>query len=164
MRLFLASSAYMENLEKLRQNFPMIEARWTPKENFHLTYHFLGDAYRPETIIEKLQGIEYVKKYVPLTGLGNFGKPPRILYANATDETLLSLHDEIEKRLDFQTDRPFKPHITLARIKKADNMSAFKKVLEDYKNEVLGEIYTELKLFKSILTNQGAHYEEIHTF
>ena len=164
MRLFLGSFAHISNLAEIQRDFPMLKARWTPKENIHLTYLFLGDKLSPESIIQKLQDIEYPTRDIPLSGLGTFGKPPHILYTKAQDQALHRLHREITKRLDIIPDKPFVPHITLARIKRVEDMSAFRKMVDSYKEKVLGEMQTELQLIKSTLMPEGVKYEILHHF
>ncbi len=164
MRLFLGSFARVNNLEETQRNFPMLRARWTPQENIHLTYLFLGDTYEPNTIIKKLQDIQYPKKTVPLLGLGTFGKPPHILYTKAEDKALHQLHKEITTRLDVTSDKTFIPHITLARIKRVENLSAFRKIVDSYKKKVLGEMEIALQLIESTLTPEGAKYEILYNF
>ena len=164
MRLFLGSFATIYDYEAIRQDFSMLKARWTPQENIHLTYLFLGDKFSPKSIIQKLHDIEYPIKDIPLSGLGTFGKPPHILYTKAQDQALHQLHTEITRRLDIIPDKLFIPHITLARIKRVEDMSAFRKMVDSYKEKVLGEMQTELQLIKSTLTPEGAKYEILHHF
>ena len=164
MRLFLGSFATINDLETIKEHFPMLTARWTPKANIHLTYLFLGESYDPATVIQKLQGIHYLEKSIQLSGLGTFGKPPRILYAKAEDKALLDLHNEIVTRLDLKPDKPFIPHITLARLKKVESMARFKNALKEYEAKVLGELQVELQLIQSELTPQGARYKTLFRF
>jgi 2'-5' RNA ligase len=62
--------------------------------------------------------------------------------------------------LGFKSDKPFKPHLTIFRIKnKSDDIS---QTLEKYKTVDLGkEVITELKLKQSILTPNGPIYSDL---
>ncbi len=164
MRLFLGSFANINHYDAIQKDFSMLQAKWTPEQNIHLTYLFLGDNYKPENIIDKLQKIKYTKATIPIIGLGTFGKPARILYANAEDKALFCLHNEIVHKLNIKPDKPFIPHITLARIKKVENVSALREMIESYHEKALGSMQIELKLVASKLTPQGALYRTIYDF
>jgi 2'-5' RNA ligase len=78
-------------------------------------------------------------------------------------EQLIDLATQVEKKLEslgFKSDKPFKPHLTIFRIKnKADDIS---QILEKFKTVDLGkEVMTELKLKQSILTPNGPIYSDL---
>ena len=164
MRLFLGSFTTINHYDAIKKDFSMLQARWMPEQNIHLTYLFLGDKHKPENIIHKLQKIKYPKTTIPIIGLGTFGKPAHILYANARNEVLFHLHNEIVHRLNIKPEKPFIPHITLARIKKVENVSALRELIESYQKKVLGTMQLEVKLVASKLTPKGALYKKIYDF
>ena len=164
MRLFLGSFATIDCYDAIQKDFSMLHARWTPKQNIHLTYLFLGEKYEPDFIIKKLENIEYHDKIVQIAGVATFGKPPHILYAKVEDKTLTNLHNNIAQRLDLKPERDFIPHITLARIKKIRNFPAFTDMIENYKDKKLGFMQIKLQLIASELTPQGALYTTIYDF
>ncbi len=164
MRLFLGSFATINHYDVIQKDFSMLQARWTPEQNIHLTYLFLGDNNKPENIIDKLQKIKYTKTTIPIIGLGTFGEPARILYASAKNEALFHLHNEIVHKLNIKPDKPFIPHITLARIKKVEDVSALNDMIKSYHDKVLGSMQIELKLIASKLTPKGAIYKKIYDF
>ena len=103
---------------------------WGKSENFHLTLKFLGDT--PESKIPELQQVvtKAVKGIEPfainLRGFGVFPdkRAPRTLWIGIEGdlEVLLDLTKKIEtevNQLGFPPEgKPFRPHLTLARIKK----------------------------------------------
>ncbi|MGB9124317.1 MAG: 2'-5' RNA ligase family protein, partial [Nitrosotalea sp.] len=60
----------------------------------------------------------------------------------------------------FKSDKPFKPHLTIFRIK--NNVGDISQTLEKFKAVDLGkEVITELKLKQSILTPNGPIYSDL---
>lgn len=133
LRLFTAISL-TENCRTLLINVRQklqragIHASWIPDANLHLSLVFLGNTaeYRLNDVICCMQdaatGCEEFS--VSLTGPGFFGSPrsPRIIWAGIkADPALAELRARLNsalRQLDFTTeDRPYHPHITLARIK-----------------------------------------------
>ena len=163
MRLFLGSFAKIENLKSIKRDFKdCIDANWVKEKNIHLTYLFLGEVEKPNEIVEKLDNIFYEKKSLNIRSLGLFF--PKILYAKINDKRVFKLHQEICKRLDIKPDKPFVPHITLARIKKIKIRQKLFDKINFYKDKKVGVMNLDLALIKSTLTSNGAKYEIIKEF
>jgi RNA 2',3'-cyclic 3'-phosphodiesterase len=106
---------------------PSAQIRWTPVYNLHITTRFIGEW--PETrvpeIVESLQPLrERPPVSVSISGLGWFPNPhsPRILFAAVHDSgALSSLAADTDAALEplgiEREPKPFRPHLTLARIK-----------------------------------------------
>ncbi|KEQ23969.1 RNA 2',3'-cyclic phosphodiesterase [Paenibacillus tyrfis] len=102
-------------------------ARWVHPQDLHLTLQFLGDVARDriDRIAESVgQAAESTAPFsLHFQGLGVFGKPnaPSVLWAGVQGEVekLGQLQRRIEdamKTLGFAAEnRPYKPHLTLAR-------------------------------------------------
>ncbi len=135
LRTFLAidlPSRLLDSIVKKQQamkpELPFIT--WVKSENLHLTLKFLGNT--PESKITEIQQVvaEAVKGIEPfvinLRGFGIFPdkRAPRTLWTGIEGdlEVLLDLTRKIEaevKQLGFPPEgKPFRPHLTLARIKK----------------------------------------------
>ncbi len=164
MRLFLASFAKLKNYQQIKQSFSFIEGKWVEKRNLHITYLFLGEVQTAAPIIEKLQRISYEKKEIPIIGLGFFGNPAKVLYANIQNGALTHLHNEILQRLGTKPDKPFIPHLTLCRIKRVHNFSRFITTIRKYEGATLGSLELELHLVQSHLTPKGPIYRSVATF
>ncbi len=99
--------------------------RWVSEEQLHLTLHFLGDECDAEEIEQALEGIESAPFPVEINGLGRFlHNRGGAIWAGVTASTALAdLHAQIGGRLRNTSakleKRPFRPHITLGRIKNA---------------------------------------------
>jgi 2'-5' RNA ligase len=128
-----------------------IDGKPVELQNLHFTLQFLGEISEEiaEKIIQSLKTIEFSSFDVNLEGIGAFPKPkfPRVIWVG-TDEIggnmLIRLSKKVEKVLEplgFFSDKPFKPHITVFRIKK--------------------KIGDNIKLKKSVLTANGPIYSDL---
>ncbi|WP_281951541.1 RNA 2',3'-cyclic phosphodiesterase [Nitrosophilus kaiyonis] len=165
MRLFLGTFAKIEGFENIKKDFSnIIEGKWVEDENIHLTYIFLGNVEDPKEIILKLKDIKFKKKSINIRGLGYFGRPPKILYANINDKEIKKLYEKLCKKLHLDIDDNFISHITLIRIKKVKGIKKFLEMVEKYKNRKLGVLHLKLALIKSELTPKGPKYSIIKEF
>jgi len=76
---------------------------------------------------------------------------------------LIDLASQVEKKLGplgFRPDKPFKPHLTIFRVKnRIDDISG---TIERFKKVELGKYtMTELKLKQSVLTPSGPIYSDL---
>ena len=63
---------------------------------------------------------------------------------------------------DVET-RPFKPHVTLARIKSMRGVQGLAGVVRSHKNEKAGRFaVSSIVLYRSVLKPEGAEYEVVH--
>ena len=126
-RLFIAIPLPAEVkalLTSLRTVLP--GCRWVEPDQMHLTLHFLGDI--DDSLVPDLQTLvsQLTTAPFPLTtgSLGVFPTPraPRVLWLGLSDsKPLQRLHAELSvglARLGLTVeDRPFHPHLTLARLR-----------------------------------------------
>lgn len=163
-RLFIGVHATLFDYNHIKRELSQyFEGKWVEPENIHLTFAFLGHVANERPIIEKLEGLSYPKKIVALRGFGVFGRPPRILFVQAWDKTLLKLCQEIDDRLAILPDKPFKPHVTLMRIKRTKKRD-FRHALEKLHHIQAGQIKLDVTLFESILTSKGPIYRALAKF
>ncbi len=106
-------------------NQPLPGTRWIDMDDLHLTLRFVGDVDNrtASEFADSLAGIEVSSFPMRLVGLGTFGgRDPRIIWAGVeAGEELERLARGNERAaraagLDPPA-RPFKPHVTLARLK-----------------------------------------------
>ena len=77
-------------------------------------------------------------------------------------EKILSGLTEMSIRLE---DKPFKPHITIGRIKHLNSKETFLKLTEQYQNTELQKLHVnEVILYESILLPKGPKYIPIERF
>lgn len=183
LRVFLAVELSLDLRRKvvelqrqLRENLPMVN--WVRPESMHLTLKFLG--YVDTSMVEKvLTAIEPIRtRQAPLTlevqGLGVFPHPrrPRILWVGCTGNipALINLVSHIEAALEPlgfpPEDKPYFPHLTLARIKhdqsQVGGVLIHSGLLEQPRN--LGMLYVDrITLFRSEVSQSGAEYTALRT-
>ncbi len=146
--------------------------RWVTPERIHLTLRFLGDvpAERVPTLTQAMEHAAQGHPAFPLraTSLGCFphSSRPRVLWIGLDDpsEALGHLHERLTAAfipLGFPPeDRPFHPHLTLARAQNGARSRQLLPMLQAYQNRCLGEfLVTQLYLYQSQLQRGGA----VHT-
>ena len=118
-----------EHARRLREAFPRVRASWERPEKIHITLKFLGDV--EVSRVEELsraagRAAAHVEPFdLTIAGLGTFPPhgPPRVLWLGIEDTSgqLSNLHCSLEDECaaaGFQREpRPFKPHLTVARIR-----------------------------------------------
>ena len=173
MRVFVAieiSENHIINSIKEFQKKINVDAKPVNAKNFHFTLQFLGEISEQimHRIIQALHTIEFSSFSVILKGVGAFPKPkfPRVIWIG-TDENggnmLIELSKKVQKVLEplgFFPDNPFKPHITVFRIKK--KIGDITKELENHEEETFGtQTISSIKLKKSELTSRGSIYSDL---
>lgn len=150
-----------------RQLGAVVEGRFLPRETHHLTLAFLGELAEPDVAaaVEALEAACVGSPRIPLRsdGLGKFGRASDatlwlgIAPAPELEELAACLREELTARQLPFDDKPFKPHITLARRARIPKASlpplAFP--LDDRADTVT--------LFKSTLSREGAVYKPLAT-
>ena len=154
------------------------KARLTSKENLHITLKFLGDVQQDKrgdlqaAIANSVGGIGPFELKIHSGGVFPTIKKPRILWAGFDISKELSvlvnnLENEFEK-IGFSKDlKPFRPHITLARI--PDYVSTMIPVEKDEIIKNLEKIdlppftVDKISLMKSILLPGKPEYQVIST-
>ena len=162
MRLFIASPVILHDYTALRADFSeVLEGKWVEEENLHLTWIFLGDRPSSGAILERMAGLSSLPHTVPLSGVGSFGRPPRIFHAQSREKLLYDKASEF-REAGFTLYR-FTPHVTLCRIKRVHDYRRFKALKKSYREKILGEIVPEITLYESVLTKERAYYKKIES-
>lgn len=149
---------------------------WVKPENVHLTIKFLGDieADKVDSIARLLEDAAAQSRSFDISVKGVGGFPtidnPRVLWVGVEDDKNLShLYDNLENGLTAlgfkKEDRPFKPHLTLGRIKFLKDRKGLKERLERFKDITLGKCgVNSLCLFQSRLTPEGAVHTKLKEY
>ncbi len=150
---------------------------WTRPEGWHLTLKFFGDVSMED--VEKISSAVQnrvasgLSLNLKLEKLGVFpdARRPRVLWCGtAGDVSQLSV---LQKQLDTDfdalgfpnEDRPFRAHVTLARMKDPRGVTGLGEALAKHGAFAAGEfICWELILFQSQLTPRGAIYTRLAVF
>ena len=173
MRVFVAieitNNEVINSIKKFQENIN-IDAKPVELTNLHFTLQFLGEISNEmaQKIIQALQTIEFSSFNVNLKEIGVFPKPkvPRVVWIGTDDNggnMLIQLSKKVEKVLEllgFFLDKPFKPHITVFRIKK--KIGDISGELKDNKMVNFGiQNVSNIKLKKSILSPNGPIYSDL---
>jgi len=181
MRLFFAieltddvQDLLDEATTSLRAEAP--DLAWVDREKRHLTLKFLGDVV--EEALPRLAAAadRATQRHGPLEmsvrevgAFPNFRRA-RVVWIGVEQERRLELlHHDLELACEsegFEVEgRPFRPHITLARVRNplpVDRMKAFARVARSVR--VRASVPVErITLFESILAPSGARYRCVHS-
>jgi 2'-5' RNA ligase len=180
MRLFYAielGDRVLDLLDRevvpLQQEAP--DLAWTSREKRHLTLKFLGDV--PDDAESKLieAADQVASRHRPMEmAIGEIGAFPnfrraRVVWIGVEQETRLELlHHDLEiacERFGFEVEgRPFRPHITLARIRvplPVERVRALARAARSVRVRIT-ELVERITLFESTLAPSGARYRRIH--
>jgi 2'-5' RNA ligase len=173
-RLFVAidlPEEVRESLVRLRVDIPA--ARWVPQEQLHLTLAFLGDlpADMLEGLKAELAAIHAHGFRLRFSLPGCFPNParPRVLWIGTEPEArLLRLAAQVRRALLAcgipLEERPFSPHITLARLRLPSRAEAAAFLLQAPHPAIPAVEVREFTLFESRLTPTGAIHTQLQSF
>jgi 2'-5' RNA ligase len=182
VRLFVALDipeevrvALREFVTPLRQACPA--ARWTRSEGQHVTLKFLGNV--GEERLELIRSVlAPVRSAQPVTlhfrGADFFpdARRPRVFWAGVeASENLAPLAADVEGALVAvgfpHEQRPFRPHLTLARFPEAKSSAPLLRAMQDRKGrlpEFGAASACEFFLYQSHLKPTGAEYTRLESF
>ena len=173
MRTFVAieisSNEIIDSISKFQSKIN-INAKPVEPHNLHFTLQFLGEISQDtvEKIMMSLNSVKFSSFMVNFNGIGVFPKLkfPRVIWIG-TDENggneLIKLAKKVENiltPLGFSVDKPFKPHITVFRIK--NKIGDVSKELDKFKSIDFGtQEITGFKLKQSVLSSKGPVYSDL---
>jgi RNA 2',3'-cyclic 3'-phosphodiesterase len=146
--------------------------KWVEPRGMHLTLKFLGEV--DEKLLPGIHGgltaaCEGIGPFaIRLRGTGVFpnARRPRVYWAGIEGPpSLLELQARVDgemQRLGFPAEEhPFRPHLTLARIKEPIGKQRMTDALLSYSLESEPADVRELLLMRSHLSGESAHYEPV---
>jgi RNA 2',3'-cyclic 3'-phosphodiesterase len=174
VRLFVAIGLSDESQQaiatwtrELREAF--FRLRWSLPEQWHVTLQFLGetDEERCACVVERLRRIRAQMVDVQLAEPGFFEHAGVFHIAVRLTASFTALHDEVGQSLlpcGFELEeRPFSPHITLARRKgrgPSPDFARLKKAVKLMLTACLPSFHaTEFRLYQSFTSSTGSRYE-----
>ena len=180
MRLFVALEippAVRENLAGLIRDLRAIapQPKWVRAENLHITLKFIGEV--ADTKLEAIRKtLDAVRSKEPVTldfrGLGFFPneKHPRVFWAGMeASANLKGLAADIDRAMEKlgipREQRPFSPHLTLARFQPPGLPEKLRSAIKESATRDFGVLRTnEFHLIESKLKSSGAEYTTLETF
>ena len=173
MRIFVAieisSNEIIDSISKFQSEIN-INAKPVEPHNLHFTLQFLGEISQDtvEKVMMSLNSVKFSSFMINFKGVGAFPKLkfPRVIWIG-TDEnsgnSLIKLAKKVENTLiplGFSIDKPFKPHITVFRIK--NKIGDVSKELDKFKSIDFGtQEITGFKLKQSVLSSKGPVYSDL---
>ena len=158
--------------EDLKSN--RLDARWVQPKNIHLTLKFLGNINKDDTQKVGAAIFKSAADYAPISlaakGIGAFPgiNRPRVLWIGIKGQIdmLIQLQKSLDDKLEEigfpKENRPFKGHLTLARVKGRINQAKLINAIKKYGEfEPKSFIADNIILFKSDLKSTGAVYTKL---
>jgi len=151
------------------------DARWTNPEGIHLTLKFLGEISEEQVtrVSEALATLGPFEKFsIEVKGFGFFpdARRPRVFWTGlvappALGQLAKRVQASMEKLGFAREDRPFTPHLTLARFKIPRPQPTLQVFLQPQGGTALGQFeVSEFFLFESRLSPHGAEYRKVARF
>ena len=172
MRTFVAveitNHTVLDSIKKVQSELK-VSAKPVEIHNMHFTLMFLGEI--PEEMAKKVQAqletIQFSSFDIGFVGVGAFPKPkfPRVIWIGLDQggEKLVELAKIVEQKLaplGFKSDKPFKPHATIFRIK--DKAGDITDQISKYASAKFGfQKVSAIKFKQSVLTPSGPIYSDI---
>lgn len=143
-------------------------ARWTRREQWHLTLQFLGNRVDLDAVTEALGSLAVGAGTVRLGGAGGFPseRRGRVLWLGVTEGAALLAQlaaavGALLGPIGYEPEaRPFHAHLTLARLARPGDLRA---VVGELGPDPVGPAWVarEVVLFESLLRREGARYEPV---
>ena len=175
LRLFIAAptpDALRERLDGLSRSLGSRDdgVKWVSGANIHLTLKFLGAVDEKmvdsldEAAVRSARGVGEIRLHVDGLGMFPNAQRPRVIWVGLSGdiERLTRVRDALEESclsLGFPKEgRPFRPHLTLGRVRERIPVEALKRI-EENRDVSLGEVVVgTMELIKSDLRPSGAVY------
>ena len=162
-----------DHVRQLRREVPDAAASWSRVENIHLTLKFFGNVElnRIQKISEAADRAvrEFSTFQVVVGGTGVFPRAsrPQVLWIGVDDPTeqLATLQQRFENECKSEgftkEDRAYRPHLTIARLRKPEGARQLADAHLQIKFEPIEVEVKEIVLFRSELSPKGSKYSVI---
>ena len=173
MRVFIAlelPQKVKDNLERSSRQFAEYAdgGNFVPKENMHLTLHFLGNV-DPNDLIYIQSAMDGVRNMpAPTLSVTQFAmqRASDIVWAKIRQSAELNgIHDALGEKLEangFETEhRAYRPHVTI--IRKKSFILPFSEVTKSVQVFNMPFTANKLTLFESVFAGRGVTYRPLYT-
>ena len=151
--------------------------RWAKPESIHLTLKFFGNITERDirsirdALEPKARALGPVDLSIGTLGVFPNLNRPRVLWAGVTKgmQELAALQAQVETALEAagfaREERPFRPHLTIGRMKGERRIDGLDKAVEEHKDFAAGSFTAkEMVLFRSDLKPAGPVYTPLARF
>ena len=174
MRLFTAIDLSAEVRENLRLALARMntaaKVRWSPLENLHITMKFIGEW--PEGRLEEMtRAIEAISLFgavgISIRGLSWFNTTHSSIFlahvhsGEALKRSAEAVQDAVAKLGIRREERPFTPHVTLARVKDRSQAASIREAAASLGNADFGS-FEALEYF--LYRSAGGRYTKLASF
>ena len=162
-----------DHSQQVRDAVPDAVASWSRPENIHLTVKFFGNVDQAKAPAITAAATRVVKEFSPLRievgKTGVFPRPsrPQVLWIGVEDASgalakfQQTLEDEFAREGFSKEDRAFKPHLTIARIRRPQNANQLADAHLRMEFSPVEIVLSELVLFRSELSSKGSKYTSV---
>ena len=162
-----------EHIKRLRDAFPHVRASWEKPEKIHITLKFIGEVEvsRAEELSRAAERAAATVEPFELTinAPGAFPPhgPPRVLWLGVEDPSgqlsklQHALEDETSRAGFPREQRPFKPHLPLARVRSPQGARELAAAHRETPFEPQSFSVSELVLMRSELGPGGSRYTRV---
>ena len=181
MRLFFAIELGAELLDLLEETTAPLrteapELSWVGRDKRHLTLKFLGNVEEEDVarliVATDRAASRHATLEMTVREIGAFPnfRRARVVWIGVEQERRLELlHHDLEIECEgagFEVEgRPFRPHVTLARVRNplpVDRMRSFARVARSVRVRAMVPV-ERITLFESTLAPSGARYRRVHS-
>lgn len=158
---------------RVREAVPEAAASWSRPENIHLTMKFFGNVDQAKVPAISAAATNVVQEFSPVQievgKTGVFPRPsrPQVLWIGIDDpsDNLAKLHKQLEDEFAREgfakEDRAFRPHLTIARIRRPHDAARLAQTHLETNFNTVKLTLDELVLFRSELSSKGSRYTSI---
>lgn len=162
-----------DHTANLRQEIPDVAASWSRVDNIHLTLKFFGNvavdrvASISGAVARAVEGLSAFEINVGNVGVFPKASRAQVLWIGVNDPTakLTALQKRVEDECALEgfekENRAYRPHLTIARIRRPDGARRLADTHLQMKIESVAVHVTELTLFRSELSPKGSKYTKI---
>jgi 2'-5' RNA ligase len=159
-----------DHVRRLRKEVPDVAASWSRVENIHLTLKFFGnvEVQRIEKISKAAERAvkEFSTFQIGVGGTGVFPRPsrPQVLWIGVSDALgqLTAMQEKFEDECAAEgfpkEDRAYRPHLTIARLRKPEGARDLAEAHLRMQFEPIEIALKELVVFRSELSPKGSKY------
>jgi 2'-5' RNA ligase len=177
MRLFAGIPLGVRVVDELAAISMLLQAdgdglRWAAPQSWHITLQFLGNANQQqyECVADGLRGLRLRPVSIELESVGCFDRAGIFFAGVKLAPELLGLQQRVTAATSLcgfvSEERPYRPHVTLARSKGKDKARALDRLKAKIRQQPRFSRFMaeEFLLYESIPTPEGSHYEVRNRF
>jgi 2'-5' RNA ligase len=162
-----------DHIQRLRRDVPDVAASWSRVENIHLTLKFFGNVelHRVQMISDAaartVAEFSAIEISIGSTGVFPRRSRPQVLWIGVGDPSgkfsalQQRFEDECAAMGFAKEDRAFRPHLTIARIRRPESARRLVDTHLNIQFEPIPVTLTELFVFRSELSSKGSKYTAI---